>query len=421
MRQRGTVATSGWHVGWYHHRRKGASIPTQPSPNDDSPQDAPKKPPASSGRTLGLGGLLIELVLPVVLSAAFLLVVASYISFWDLHTSLGLGVFGLLLVAVSLFVSIRVDVVTLPGRQKRGKKQLLNRADARSRLVKFILAGVVIPIAALAAANLLELPNHRTVMSLAIRFTFAKPEVSRAEQLGNAVLRAETPAAKVQGILALQSMSSAEALDQLLRFLSDDPTALNDGSEYQALSKALASYGVQAKPKLLQRFSQFSPNLRHGAASPGGDLFERHFSAAFDALKSEIASRNADPAAKAAELARLQAAQAELQRTLAQVETDTQPGRGSNTLPAFIMQTFLQMGLKQDADVLAFARETAADAAWSDAVRGQALLLIAKLGAKDDLEGLYAYLENPSRLLQARAIQAIAALQSKLSAAGTNG
>jgi HEAT repeat protein len=357
----------------------------------------------------------------VALSAAFLLVVASYISFWDLHTPMGLGVFGLLLVAVSLFVSIRVDAITLARRQKRGKKQLLNRSDARSRLVKFVLGGVLIPIGALAAANLVELPNNRTPMSLAIRFTVAKPEVSRAEQLGNAVLRAESPATKVQGILALQTLSSAEALDQLLRFLSDDPMALNDGSEYQALSKALASYGVQARPKLLQRFSQFSPSLRRGAAGPGGDLFERHFSAAFDGLKSEIAGRNADPAAKVAELARLQAAQADLQRALSQVETYTRASQGSSSLPAFIMQTFLQMGLKQDADLLAFARQTAADATWSDAVRGQALLLIAKVGTKDDLDGLYAYLESPSRLLQARAIQAIAALQSKVSATGTNG
>ena len=50
-------------------------------------------------------------------------------------------------------------------------------------------------------------------------------------------------------------------------------------------------------------------------------------------------------------------------------------------------------------------------------MRGQALLLIAKLGGKDDLEGLYAYLESPSALLQARAMQAIGALHSKVIAA----
>ena len=50
-------------------------------------------------------------------------------------------------------------------------------------------------------------------------------------------------------------------------------------------------------------------------------------------------------------------------------------------------------------------------------MRGQALLLIAKLGGKDDLDGLYAYLESPSPLLRTRATQAIATLQSKLTVA----
>jgi hypothetical protein len=54
-------------------------------------------------------------------------------------------------------------------------------------------------------------------------------------------------------------------------------------------------------------------------------------------------------------------------------------------------------------------------------VRGQALQLTAKLGGKDDLDGLYAYLESPSALLQAHAMRAIAALQSKLSATATKG
>jgi HEAT repeat protein len=92
-----------------------------------------------------------------------------------------------------------------------------------------------------------------------------------------------------------------------------------------------------------------------------------------------------------------------------------------NRLPAFVMQTFLRMGLKRDDELLAFARRTAGDASWSDPVRGQALLLIAKLGAKDDLDGLYAYLESPSPSLRARALQAIATLQSRLSTSGPNG
>ena len=357
----------------------------------------------------------MELFLPVALSAALLLLMAGYTRYWDLRTPAGLGVFGLLLVVISLVISIRVDAFTLARRARRGQKQILNRADSRSRLMKFILGGVVIPIAALAAATLVELPNHQTAMSMAIRFRLARPAVARAQQLGDAVLRAQSPAAKAQGIQALEAMRSGDAVEQLLRILGDDPAALQGGSEYQALSKALASQGAEAKIRLLQRFDQVGSGARGSATAPPGDLFELYFSADFEGLKREIERES--PPVPAGDVDRLQGARSELQRALSQVETDTRPGQANTGLPAFILQTFLQMDVKQDSDLLAFARQTGADTAWSDAVRGHALLLIAKLGGKDDLDLLYGYLDSSSPLLQARAMQAITVLQSKLSAA----
>jgi hypothetical protein len=383
-------------------------------PSDPVPaRDQPPKPPAWGGYTVGLGGLLFELLLPVTLSAALLLVLASYAPRWDLHSSLGLAAFGLLLVALSLVLSIRLDAWTLARRQEKGKKQLLNRASHRARRVKFALGGVAIPIAALATANLLELPNHQTPMAMALSVRLSRPQATHEEGLGNAVLRAKSPAARVQGIRALQGVGSGEALGQLLRILRDDPAALRGGTESQALSTALASYGVRAKPGLLQRLREGNHSARREAAPPPGDLFERYFSADFEELGREIDRRPPDPAAPAAAQGRLELAQAELKRALGEIEADAPSAQGDGSLPGFVMQTFLQMGLKEDAELLAFARTTAADAGWSDAVRGQALLLIAKLGEKDELDGLYGYLENPSALLQARAMQAIAELQSR--------
>ena len=388
-----------------------------PTPTDErSPREEP-----SGGRTLGLGGLLIELVLPLAVSAALLLLLAGYTSRWDLRTPVGSGVFGFLLVALSLFLSHRLDALTLARRRRMGKRQLLNRASPRPRLVKLILGGLVIPIAAFAAASGLELPGHQTPMaqaSLAIRSTLAGPEVARAAQLGEAVRRAPDPTARVQGILALQSAGSSEALDQLLRILSDDPTALKNGGEAASLARALASYGVQAKRRLMERFNQLSPTGHERETGPPGELFDRYFSAGFEGLDREIDNRGPDPAVQAKERERLRAAAAELKETLSRLEGDSLADPDGSRLPSFILQTFLQMGLKQDAELLAFARRTAADAAWSDTVRGQALLLIAKLGGKDDLDELYGYLGRPSARLQARALQAIAVLQSRLSAAG---
>ena len=153
--------------------------------SEESPADEPRGAPAHEGRTLGLLGLLIELVLPVALSAAFLLAMAGYTRHWDLHAPFGLAAFGALLVVLSLFVSLRVDGYTLRRREERGSRQLLNRPDPRSRLAKLILGGVVIPVAVFAAANLVELRNHQTPMMMAIGLRLTRPAVDRPAQLAD--------------------------------------------------------------------------------------------------------------------------------------------------------------------------------------------------------------------------------------------
>ncbi len=351
-------------------------------------------------------------------SATLLLVTVRYSRYWNLRSTVGLAAFGLLLVVLSLLISIRLDRFTWAGRARRGRRQLLNRTDPRSRLVKFALGGILLPIAALAGANLIELPDHRTPMSLAVQLSLARPETTRAEQLGNAVLRAESAVAKAQGIRALELLGSSDALEQLMRLLDADPGALQ-GVESQALSKALAAYGVQARARLLQRLAQVAAKDRLAAGAPSGALFDRYFSAAFEGLRSEIGTRDPDPTLRTRAEERLQVAQAELQRAIDPLEDGAERATGSG-LPAFIMETFQRMDLKDDQELLAFARRMSADSGWSEAVRGQALLLIAKLGGKDDLDGLYAYLEKPSRRLRERALEAIAALQAKLSAAASS-
>ncbi len=365
---------------------------------------------------LGLGGFLLELLLPVAIAGALLWVVATRVPFWNLHTQAGLWVFGALLVVLSLGLSIRIDLFTLAGRRKTGKRRLLNRADARSRLVKFILAGVVVPIAFFVGANRLDLGNHRTPMSLALEWRTADPEATHARLLGDAVLHAGEAGAKAQGILALQEAKSGAALDQLFRILDGDPAVLREGAAYEALSKGVAAYGSQAVPGLLQRFERAGAGDRKAAAAPPGDVFERYFSPGFAGLQAQIEARNEAPVERAARLERLRAAEAQLKATLAAVDAGGDPGGGS--VASFVLETFLRMGTEKDPTLLSFARRTAADASWSNAVRGRALLLVAKLGASDDLAGLYAYLESPDAGVRAYAMRAIAVLQAKATAAG---
>jgi hypothetical protein len=365
---------------------------------------------------LGLTGLVIELLLPTALSAALLLVVAGHVSFWDLRTVVGLVIFGVLLVATSFFLSVRIDLITLRRRRKRGKTQLLNRADARSRLVKFILGGALVPIATLVAAVRVELPGRTTLMSLAIQAETAKPAPSGAARIGSAVLHAQGAAVRVAGIRALQAMGSGAALDQLLDILTGDPAVLDDGGAYQALVDALASYGARAVPRLLQLFRHVPASERRNAAVPPGWFFERYFARPFEEARSEIAEHRWSADARDAALARLQAARESLEQELGQLE-GVAGATGASGVPALVMQAILAMHVDQEPGLLAFARETAADTSWPDAIRGQACLLIAKLGGQDDLNSLFAYVDDRSPVLQACAMQAVAQLQSKVSAA----
>ncbi len=404
--------------GCYHSGAEDTRISDRPPSGETSTQAARGTAAPANPRRLGLISFLVELTLPVALASALLFIVAGQVSFWNLRSAAGLAVFGLLLVMLSLLLSVKIDGFTLARRQKLGKRQILNRANPRARLAKFILGGLLMPLAALVAATRVELPGHRTPMELAIEAGTSVPTVSAAARLGAAVLRAPSSAARQQGVAALQALGSEEALDQLLHIVGDDPAALQDGGLSRALGKAVASFGARATRKLIARFNQVGAGERRSAAAPPGDLFERCFAGGFESLADEVNRRTPEPAARAAAIARLEAARAELRRAVDGVESDTQPAATAASLPAFIMAAFLEMDLKHDSELLAFARTVAADAGWSDAVRGLALLLTAKLGASDDLPALYAHLDDSSSLLQARTMQAIAILQAKLAAAG---
>ncbi|MDD5562658.1 MAG: hypothetical protein PHQ91_03010 [Thermoanaerobaculaceae bacterium] len=365
---------------------------------------------------LGLVGFVLELVLPGALAGALLLVVASHLPLWDLRTTAGLAVFAVLLVAASVLVSIKLDGFTLARRRKAGTRQLLNRAGPWPRLVKFILGGVVVPIAALVAANRVELPGHRTPMAIAIAASAPAPEAPRERALADAVLRATDEQVKIAGIGALQAAASPAALAALLRILDTDPAAIAGGPAAQALAQALAAYGPAAVPALAKRLDRLAPAAR--AAGPADDrgLFDRDLAPGLEAVRGAIATRNPDPAAQAAALARLQASADELRRTvdaLAPAPSGARPG-----VPGLVMTALLEMRRAPDPAALDLARRVAADAVWSAAVRGDAILLVGALGDADDLPALLAHLDDPSALVQARALQAIATIERRLAPAG---
>ncbi len=359
-----------------------------------------------------LGLLLLEIVLPVILSGLFLYWLSGALKLWRLNQLLAQIIFIALFIIISLAACIVIDGFTLAARKKSRYKRFINPVSRRARLVKYLVIGILIPSGVIAAANLVNLPQGGTPMTMAVNYSQLAANVTPAAGIGNAVLGSSNPSTKIQGIKALQAIHSTDSLDQLFRILTSDSMAMNDAGEYAALSGAIASFGTQAKTGLFDLYAnpaklQYKPSV---AADP--QAFSWYFSAPFDELRKGVQASNADPAQQQADLRRLDAAETSLEQSLAGINLSQPAPSASASIAAFVVRTFLAMEIGQDKDLLNFARTVAADPAQPDSVRGEAMLLMAKIGGKDELNDLYSYLGSSSELVKARALEAIAGLQS---------
>jgi len=354
---------------------------------------------------------LLELLLPVTVTAGLFYWLSGILPLSNLNRTFALVILAILLVALSFIFSVVLDTFTLPLRRRSANHSIFNRVDARSRLVKFILAGVVIPIGVFAAALLVRFPGPEPAVTFLFQPRSAASRAPKSKLIGDAVLSSSNPVTKIQGIKTLQTLPADDAQQQLLRLVQDDPEALSDAVVSEALSKAIASYGVATKPALLAIFNQVDPTGRKGDLSTGTDLFHRYFSASFEGLKKELGDQNPD-----ANLSSIDAAAAGLQAQLSQVQASLASAGGGDPKLGFVLHTFLGMDIKQDADLLALGKKVAGDDTYSDGVRGQALLLIGKLGGTNELDVLYTAMQDGSELIRANALEAIGLLQAKVPA-----
>jgi hypothetical protein len=202
----------------------------------------------------------------------------------------------------------------------------------------------------------------------------------------------------------------------LIQIASDDKDALANPATNSALAKAIGSYGLQAKPALLKFFGGIDPTRLSKAPGINSGLYERYFTGAFESLQADSVIENSDPAVREARLARVQAAQAQLKSALDDLDAGSANTASASYDPRldFVLQSILAMDITSDKDMLAFAKSTADDTRFSSQIRGDALLVIAKFGDKNDLDGLFLYLKGGDDLLQARALKAIANLQDKI-------
>jgi hypothetical protein len=369
--------------------------------------------------------LLLELLLPVLITGAAAWLLFSYFSLWRFNPTLMIVLYGILVTVAALGLSVTIDRLLDGLRRRHFKHGVKLGKSPNARMIKMALGGLVIPIALVVAASQVRLPasllpgdttaGDKTAMQYLTSVSVRPVVVTPPDEVGKLALATDNPSTKILSIRVLQSFGSAEGMNQLLRIAGEDEAALRDAGVRAALSQAIASYGAKARDPLMQIFTAAPV----GSSLPAsGDVYDRYFAPSFTALEAEISASTLDETQKQQRLSALQAAHAHLQEDLSTIE---QPASDSGDLrQAFVLQTLLAMDLKSDGDLLSFAKGTASDPKYPSAVRGDALLLIGKLGDAKALEGLYPYLQNEDPLIQNRALQAILALQKKMGASVGN-
>jgi hypothetical protein len=366
-------------------------------PSESSKPGTPKpQTPKGGGFVPGLLLFLVEILLPTLLLGSALIYLFGALNVWSISPSAMRVLFAACLVVFSFITSATIDSFT------RGLRKTSNKSAAlRWRLVKLVLGGLIIPAGLFAAVNLIYIPGGETGMDMLVRISMAPAKVAQIVKFENAILKTDSVETRTRGIEALEAIQSPEAMDTLLRLLQIEPALLNDAGQYRALSKAIASYGSDAKVSLISLYQQTDPA---SASSVDLNLYDYYFALPVQSLQ-DVAPDQTEA---------VQALEADILSRLAQIEAaqlSTAPA--GSLVHAFILDTFIQMDIKQDKELLNLAKLSAANTAFPAGVRGRALLLIGKLGDNIEIETLFPYLESQNSYLQARAFQAITWLQKK--------
>jgi hypothetical protein len=389
-------------------------LPEKTTPDAKGQEKAPdQKKKGMKINSTQIAIFLLEVLLPTAISGVLLYFLSGMASFWTLDRSLALLIFGIVFVLFSLAITVFADNFTTGLRMKDATTAKKRAAVFRMRVVRLGLGGILIPAGILAAAILVNLPFGGTGMDLYIHGATNQASSTPSEAISEAVLTTSNPATKIQGILTLQALHTSESLTQLFRILTGDRNALRDGGEQLALSGAIASYGMDAKAKLLEIFTNIQPASGTGSAGLNDDLFARYFSLPLDGLRAEIISQYPDPKPRDQKLAQIDALATQMNTTLGQIQAESLPASQDVLMQDFVLSTFLKMDIKKDADLLNFANTVATSANFTENVRGNAILLMGKVGDDKALYVLYSYLKSDSNIIRTRALQAIALLQTK--------
>jgi hypothetical protein len=366
----------------------------------------PKKSGYNSRKLMvDTGIFLVEILLPALVTGGALYWLAGLVGFWRLDQTIALVVFAILFVTISFIISSFLSNFYKMEKSRRG---------ILMRLVAMAVGGLIVPILIFSGANLIKIAPGQSIMARLIQISVTQPVAAATSQMSTVIIDSKSPFTKVEGIKAINSSHTPADMEQLFILLNSDPADLTNQLVADALSQAIASYGVAAKPGLLAAFQKHAKVGQTDTAKVPDSLYDRYFAQSIAGMQAEINAQAVDAKTKQDLLQQVTDLSNQIKTGLNGVQSQTFQSSQGDPILDVVMDACLQMTITSDGDLLTFAKTTAADASLPEAVRGKALLLVSKLGGKEDLVFLTQYLNNSSEAIKASAFDAITSLNQTL-------
>ena len=344
---------------------------------------------------------------------------------WKFDFNIFLVSYGItILVFALLFSFVMVNIPEWVGiiEDKPKKNKSIPRGQ---KILRIIIGGFIIPILFSLIATLVPVQGKETAATLFYRSIKSQPEYLFIEKIGDSVINSHSVDTKVAGINTLMSIHTEEAMEQLIRILDSTGCRFEEWAapDYylfsDSISEAFASFGLEAIDPLLVIFNRCDVLITGNPSEMTSDIFSIYFEKSFDDLVEQL---NDDGSLSSSEkedvLKQLNTIELQLTIDLLDLERETSLNGGfkvTETILDLILETFNQMeDLEKVSSIYDLSRRIAADLSYGSSTRSKAIILMAKLGSRDDIGILLTYLEGDNEVIKKTALEAISILNNKI-------
>lgn len=361
------------------------------------------------------GSLLIEFTIPVFVGFIGWYLLADVLALWRLNRFLILLIFLTVVPGISLVANIALRAF-IDWSKQTFKQDQRKPGTKGGRLLKTIIAGIIIPIVLSIAANLIPVSKDEdTFLTLALRRMMFSDDYPFIPTIGEVIITANSNETKLEGLKTLDIIHTDLVLDEFFKIFDKDRSSLKDYDIYEEMRDGIASYDVEARDRLLQLFFQSDEFAGETPRGLSPNLYEKFFEQSFNRFREEIENNVLDPQTRNHQLLLLDQVEVEMRSVLSEIERDKIFGEGGDPTLDFVLDTFIAMKrIEDDTELYFLAKNVAIDHTYATGTRARAILLLAKLGDRDDFPLLVSVLEsNEDEILKQAALKGIGIIHKK--------